>query len=108
MPAAGEQAEAGVRLAADLAFGQDPPPDRDHRVGRERDERGEVRDLGCARGRSFRLLRRQPLSQRARLLVASGRLIDLGRQNGFRVDADLGEQREAAGRPRGQDQPRAG
>ena len=45
--AARKQAQAGLRLVAKFAFRQQPAPDADHGVGRQRQAGGEVGDLAA-------------------------------------------------------------
>jgi len=94
MAAAGQEVEARRCLVERLAFRQDPPADADHRVRGEREARREIGRLRRHRRRSERLLHGQSFGERARRFAATRRLIDLGRQDRVRLDADLGQKRE--------------
>ena len=84
-----------------LDLGQDPPADRNDRVG-GKDER--VRLLRRDR---FRLLAREAQRMLARQLALRHALVDVGGDDRVRHDADAREQVEAARARRGEDQPHA-
>ena len=86
-----------VGLVLDL--GQDPPPDRDDRIG------GQHQRVGLLRRDRFGLGARQAQRMVARQLALGHALVDVGGNDRVRDDADPGEQVETARARRGEDQP---
>ena len=95
----GQQRHAGAQRRLVLDLGQDPPADRDHRVG------GQHQRVGLARRDRLGLLARQPQRMVARQLALGHALVDVGGDDGIGHDADAGEQVEAARARRSEDQP---
>ena len=87
------------RLVLDL--GQDPPADRDDRVG------GKHERVGMRGGDRQRLLPRQAQRMVARQLALGHAFVDIGGNDRVGRDADAREQVEAARARRGEDQPHA-
>ena len=74
------EAEAGFGLVADLAFGQDAPPDATTVSAASVRHGASSGTLTASAAELHRLFRRQPLRQRARQFAAPRRLVDFGRQ----------------------------
>jgi hypothetical protein len=106
MRAAGEQFQAEGGLLHHLGLGQDAAADGDHGIG------GEHQRIGADAGLARLLLRRQRLEvgeangELARQFALLRRLVDMRRHQVLGLDADLVEQREAAGRGGSQNQLR--
>ena len=94
-----QQPHAGAQRRFVLDLGQDPPADRDDRIG------GEHQRVRLARRDRLGFLARQPQRMLARQLALGNAFVDVGGDDRVGHHADAREQVEAARARRGEDQP---
>jgi hypothetical protein len=92
-----EKREAGARRGFILGFGQDAPPNRNHRIG------GQHETIGMARRDRSGLLLRQAQGVAGRQFARVRRFVEIGRINGSGGYPNLPQQIEASRRGGRQD-----